>query len=48
VTPSGLPQNKPKFVVVSRLPNLYQNPLKRAIIRNLAVRATTHTLHSTS
>jgi len=23
MTPSGVPQNKPKFVVVSRLPNLY-------------------------
>jgi len=48
VTPSGVPQSKPKFVVVSRLPKLYQNPLKRAIIRNLVVRATTRTLHWTS
>jgi len=48
VTPSGVLQNKPKFVVVSRLPNLYQKPLKRAIIRNLVVRAITRTLHWTS
>jgi len=48
VTPSGVPQNKHKSVVVPRLPNLYQNPLKRAIIWNLVVRATTRTLHWTS
>jgi len=48
VTPSGVPQNKPKFVVVPRLPKLYQHALKREIIRNLAVRATTRTLHWTS
>jgi len=45
VTPSGVPQNRHKFVVVPRLPNLYQNPLNRAIIWNLVVRATTRTLH---
>jgi len=45
VTPSGVPQNKHKFVVVPRLSNLYQNTLKRAIIWNLTVRAATRTLH---
>jgi len=45
VTPSGARQNKPKFVVVPKLPKLHQHALKRAITRNLALRATTRTLH---
>jgi len=45
VTPIGAPQNKPKFVVVPKLPKLYQHALKMAITWNLAVRATTRTLN---
>jgi len=48
VTPSGAPRNKHKVCNCSRLPRLYQNHSVEGNLPNLAVRATTRTLHWTS